>query len=191
MTLHCGLSQDLLGGVDIPSLNSVRWAPRSGGTVERVKESRFKIAKISCFSFLLHEDFQVWYVLPCCTRAGGITGDKESGSRNPNYSVYGSNPISLPDFSVFSAWFDTGGLSFVFKHNSVHGLATEGQRPSGFQICLFQLDLGPSTHVCLQILLPNRSWERERGPCVLLRVGSCSWIMERLGVRGSGERITC
>lgn len=92
----------------------------------------------------------------------------------------------IPFLTLISMCFPYGLIQegwFCFKHNSVHGLATEGQCPSGFQICLFQLDLSPSNCVCLQILLPNSNCERgrEEGTCVLLRVGSCPWRMERPG----------
>lgn len=81
---------------------------------------------------------------------------------------------------MFSIWSDTGRLVLAFKHNSAHDPATEGQWPSGCQVCPSQLDLSPPKLVGLRMFAPSRSGEKGREGLV---------CFERLVLIGGGWRV--
>ena len=122
----------------------------------------------------------------------GVMGDKQSGSCSQNYRFYGTNPISCPDFNVFSIWSDRGGLGFVFK---MIQFMVQPQKAS------VQMDPRSAsfswTSVPLNFSVCKCSCQigalKKGGTCGLLRVCSCSCRVERLCLWGveKGYSVRC
>lgn len=121
--------------------------------------------------------------MPCWTY--GIKG--ENRSFNQNYRSYATNPIPHPiSVCVLCALMQEG---WILLFNMIHFMGWS-QCPCGLQDCFFRLCFNPSDFTYLQRFLPpHRSRVgRDGGRVVLLKAGSCSWTIQRLGGRGEQRK---